>query len=183
MKRMVVTVFAVVASLAVFGCQQQDQKKQQQMNYAPPPMPAMPTQLQVNQLQEAATAAPKNPQAWIALGDAMMDSQRFSEAVEAYQKGLALDPKNVPARVDMGTCYRGLGKFDKAVEEYRKALKIEPNFPNGHRNMAVVLGYDLHKTSEGLAEFKKYLDLAPNAPDAPQVRQAIQELSSRPAGK
>jgi len=84
----------------------------------------------------------------------------------------------------MGTSYRGIGKFDKAVEEYRKALKINPNFPNGRRNLAVVLSYDLHDTAQGVKEFKKYLEVAPNAPDVEAVRQSIRELSAaRPAGK
>jgi tetratricopeptide (TPR) repeat protein len=108
-----------------------------------------------------------------------MDSRRFSEAINAYEKSLALDPKNVNVRVDMGTCYRGVGKFDKAVEEYRKALKINPNFPNGHRNLGVVLAMDLHNKEEGIKEFKKYLELVPDAPDAATIRHTIEELASR----
>jgi tetratricopeptide (TPR) repeat protein len=147
-------------------------------------MPAVISPMQIDQLQQTAKAAPKNSQAWVSLGDALMDSRRFGEAIEAYQKGLALDPKNVNARVDLGTCYRGIGKFDKAVEEYRKALAIQPNHSNGHRNLGVVLSYDLHDTAQGVKEFKKYLELAPNAPDADAVRQSIRELSAgSPAGK
>jgi tetratricopeptide (TPR) repeat protein len=81
--------------------------------------------------------------------------------------------------VDQGTCYRGIGKFDKAVEQYRKALKIDPKFPNGHRNLAVVLAYDLHDTKEGIKEFQKYLEIAPNAPDVETIRQTIRELSAK----
>jgi tetratricopeptide (TPR) repeat protein len=84
----------------------------------------------------------------------------------------------------MGTSYRGIGKFDLAVEEYRKALKIDPNFPNGHRNLGVVLSYDLHDTAQGLKEFKKYLELAPDAPDVEAIKKSVQELSAaKPAGK
>jgi len=176
-------VVVLVLALAIMGCQQEE--KQQKMNYTAAPMPsAMPTQMQVGQLEAAAKAAPKNPQAWISLGDSLMDSQRFSDAIEAYKKGLALDPKNVNARVDLGTCYRGIGKFTQAVDEYQKALKTDPNHPNGHRNLGVVLAYDLHDTAGGLKEFQKYLELAPNAPDANGVRQAVQELGSmKPVGK
>jgi tetratricopeptide (TPR) repeat protein len=176
-KIVVVFIMAVVVALGAFGCKKPEQK-QKPVEYTGAPMPAVISPMQIDQLQQAAKAAPKNSQAWVSLGDALMDSRRFGEAIEAYQKGLALDPKNVNARVDMGTCYRGIGKFDKAVEEYRKALAIQPNHPNGHRNLAVVLSYDLHDTAQGVKEFKKYLELAPNAPDADAVRQSIRELSA-----
>jgi tetratricopeptide (TPR) repeat protein len=177
MKKTVIMVCALVAALGAQGCQREN-KQQQQMNYTAAPMPALSPK-QIDQLQAAAKAAPKNPQAWISLGDALMDAQRFGEAVEAYQKALAIDPKNVPVLVDQGTCYRGTGKFDKAVEQYRKAIKIDPDFPNGHRNLGVVLGFDLNKKTEAIKEFTRYLELAPNGPDADSVRQAMQELAAR----
>jgi len=176
MKRTIMVMVVCAFALGTFGCKQE--QKQPQVSYTGAPQAAMPTTMQFDQLQQAAKASPKNAQAWIDLGNAYMDAQRFEEAVDAYGKGLALDPKNVNVLVDQGTCYRGIGKFDKAVEQYRKALKIDPNFPNGHRNLAVVLAYDLHKRDEGLKEFRKYIEVAPNAPDAERVKQAIQELSS-----
>jgi len=179
MNKTVSILIAFLFALGISGCQKEE-TKQQQMSYTGAPMmqAPFPSPVQIDQLQQAAKAAPKNAQAWTKLGDALMDSQRFSEAVEAYGKSLALEPKNVNVLVDQGTCYRGVGKFDKAVEQYQKALKIDPNFPNGHRNLAVVLAFDQGKKKEGLKEFQKYLEVAPNAPDAGQVRQAIQELSA-----
>ncbi len=140
--------------LGVLGCQQKKEETSK-VTYAPP---AGPSPLEIDQFEQAAKSSPKSKDVWINLGNAMMDAQRYSEAIEAYQKALALDPKNVSVRVDMGTCYRGTRKFDKAVEEYRKALRIDPNFPNGHRNLAVVLGNDLHQNKEAVKEFQKYLE-------------------------
>jgi cytochrome c-type biogenesis protein CcmH/NrfG len=170
----IASILTVLVLLFVFlGCQKKEEKSQ--MTYTPPPGPSP---LEISQLQQAAKRSPKNKDVWINLGNALMDSQRFNEAIEAYQKALVLDPKNVSVRVDMGTCYRGIGKSDKAVEEYRKALKIDPNFPNGHRNLAVVLSSDLHQNKEAIKEFQKYLELMPNAPDADVIRRTIQQLSS-----
>ncbi len=175
MKKIVVAALSFLM-LVTIGCKQQEQEqKQQQLNYSPA---AAPAQLQLDQMEQAAKMAPKNAQAWINLGNALMDAQRFGEAVDAYEKALALEPKNVPVLVDQGTCYRGIGKFDKAVEQFRKALKIDPDFPNGHRNLGVVLGFDLKKKSEGIKELKRYLELVPSGPEADSARKALQELSS-----
>lgn len=138
----------------------------------------MPSQDETRRLEQIAKQAPKNTEAWIALGNNLMDASRFGEAVDAYQKALALDSKNVDVRVDMGTCYRGMGKPEKAMEEYKKAIKINPNHVNAHRNMGVVLAFDLRRNKDAIKEFEKYLELAPNAPDAPQIRQTVGELKT-----
>ncbi len=169
---------SVLIGLAVFvlaagGCQKQEQK--QQVNYTP----AAPSAVEIDQFQQAARSNPKSAEAWTRLGDALMDAQRFSEAIDAYEKSLALSPRNVNVLVDQGTCYRGVGKYDMAIKQYRKALTIDPNFPNAHRNLGVVLGIDLHKKEEGIKEFKRYLELVPNGPGSDQIRQAMQELSAQ----
>ena len=172
----ILSIFTLLFIVTAFGCQQQKEQKQQT---SPMPMAAPgPSPMEIEQLKAVTKNSPKNAQAWISLGDALMDSRRFDEAVDAYQKGLELDPKNVNARVDMGTCYRGIGKFDKAVEEYRKAIQINPSFPTSHRNLAVVLATDLHQNQEAVKEIQKYLELAPNAPDAAEMRKMMQQLSS-----
>ena len=174
MKKLMSIMTVLVFVVNVYGCQQKKEEKSQ-LAYTPP---AAPSPLEINQLEQAAKVSPRSKDAWINLGNALMDAQQYGEAVKAYQKALVLDPKNVSVRVDMGTCYRGTGKFDKAVEEYRKALKIDPNFPNGHRNLAVVLSSDLRQNKEAVREFQKYLELMPDAPDADSIRRTIQQLSA-----
>ena len=172
MKKIASIVMVLAMTIGAFGCQQK-KEEQRPATYAPP----VPSQTEISQLEQMAKASPKNKEPWINLGNMLMDAQRMNEAIDAYEKALALDPKNVPVRVDLGTCYRGIGKFDKAVEEYRKALKIDPNFPNGHRNLGVVLANDLHDNKQAIPEFQKYLELMPNAPDAGEIKKTIEMLS------
>ncbi len=174
MKKISSVLIVLLVMTGVSGCKQKKEEKSQ-ITYTPP---MAPSTLEIDRLQQATKSAPKNKGAWIELGNALMDSQRFGEAIDAYQKALAMDPKNVPVIVDLGTCYRGVRQFDKAVEAYRKAIKLDPNFPNGHRNMGVVLAYDLHQNKEAVKAFQKYLEVAPTAADAGEIRQMIQQLSS-----
>lgn len=181
MKRTLSIMLMLLIASGILGCQQNKEQKNQVTygdNQVATLPPQMPSQLQIDQLQMAVKASPKSVEAWTNLGNALMDAQRFGEAVDAYEKSLALQPKNVNVIVDLGTCYRGVGKFDKAVEQYRKALKIEPNFPNAHRNLGVVLSFDLHNKKDGIKAFQRYLEIMPNAPDADSIRQSIGELSS-----
>jgi tetratricopeptide (TPR) repeat protein len=107
-----------------------------------------------------------------------MDTSRFHEAIDAYQKVLELDPKNVDVIVDMGTCYRGIKRSDRAAEEYRKAIAINPRHLNAHRNLGTVLLFDLGNKKQGIKELEEYLRLSPNTPDANQIRQEIARMKA-----
>ena len=162
---------------AIAGCQQKEEPKPQ---YQFPTGPVVNVQSgeQEKMLREVIAKDPKNLNALINLGNMMMDTSRFSEAVEAYQKALDIDPKNVDVRVDMGTCYRKLGKPDVALKEYRKALELNPNHLFALKNMGVVFAYDLRDADQAVKAFEKALALAPNAPDAEQLKQEIQKLKA-----
>ncbi len=165
----------VLVLIAVTSCSQQRKEPKGQAGYPGGAAVAISPE-EMRMLEQAVKQSPKNAAAWTALGNALMDSNRFSEAVDAYQKALALDPKNVDVRVDMGTCLKNSGRPQLAVEEYRKAIKINPNHIYAHRNMGVVLAFDLKDKKEAVKEFEKYLELAPNAPDAGEIRQMVQNL-------
>lgn len=152
---------------------------------APSPQGTPPASLQradddIRLLREALKDDPGNLAAWIKLGNTLMDSGRNRDAADAYEKALAIDPKNVDVRVDMGTCYRNSGRPEKAVEAYRKAIEINPRHINAHRNLGVVLAYDLGDRAGAVREFEEYLKLYPSAPDAQQVRQDIEALKMPP---
>lgn len=172
-------IIAIVLLLFTIGACQQQQEPKGQLPHAGAPL-QMPQQnaQEIALLQDAVRKDPGNVTAWIQLGNIMMDTSRFSEAVDAYQKALAIDPRNVDVRVDMATCYRGMGNSAKAVEEYRKAIEINPKHPYAHRNLGVTLLFDLKDKTGAAKEFEKYLELSPFAQDASQIRQTLKELKA-----
>jgi len=170
MNRLVLVCLAAVFLFA--NCQKKEEPKVQSQV----PAGTMVMQDKILQLQELVRQNPKNLNAWIGLGNSLMDSGRFPEAVDAYQKALEIDPKNTDVRVDMGTCYRSAGQPDSAAEEYKKAIASNPGHPNAHRNLGIVLAFDLKNKREAIREFEEYLKVAPNAPDAQQISQLIAEL-------
>jgi Flp pilus assembly protein TadD len=172
MRKILIICLATLLFLA--NCTKKEEPKSQT------PLSAGPigTQSEILRLQELVRQSPNNPNAWIELGNILMDSSRFHEAVDAYQKALKMDEKNVDVRVDMGTCYRLIGRSDKAVEEYSKAIAINPGHLNAHRNLGIVLAFDFKKKRDGIKELEEYLRLAPKAPDAEKMRQLIAKLKA-----
>ena len=131
---------------------------------------------EVRLLHDMLTDNPDNINSWIKLGNIFMDTQRYKDAIDAYQKALDINPSVTNVRVDMGTCYRRIGRPDKAIEEYKKAIAMDPTHPNAHRNMGIVLGFDLGQKDQAIKELQEYLRLLPQAPDKDTVRQAIEKL-------
>lgn len=178
MKKFFVWSAIVLAALA--GCKkmEQSQQQQQQQQQSPTQNITVHSPEKIAVLKSLLQKNPGNVDGWISLGNMLMDSSNFKDAIDAYQKALELTPNNVDVRVDMGTCYRGTGNPLRAVEEYRKAVKINPDHVNAHKNLAVVLAYDLKSSSEAIKEFEIYLKLVPNAPDKGQVMRIIEELKT-----
>ena len=178
---LVLVVAVIAAGLSACKQQQQSQWSQGQAGQnqvvVPPAMVMNPGEIQ--RLETIAKANAGNATAWIALGNAQMDAQRFAEAIISYQRALDLDPKNVDVRVDMGTCYRGVGQPERAIEEYKKGMKYNPRHAMAYLNSGIVYANDLKKNAEALKSFEKYLELAPNAPNAADIRQEIQRLKGK----
>ena len=174
MKKIIIVLILCFAMFA--NCQKKEEK---------PVQTSMPSGIiQMNQeiqiLQDAVKQDPENVVAWTKLGNLMMDSSRFLEAIDAYEKALKLNPKNVDIRVDMGTCYRRIGRPDRAAEEFRKAITINPRHPYAHRNLGVVLAFDLNDKKQAINEFEEYIKLSPDTPDSQQIRNLVNELKSEP---
>ncbi len=167
-----------IACLAAFLFLANCQKKEEPKVQTPLPSGPIQTQNEIGLLQEAVRQDPKNVNAWMNLGNILMDTSRFQEAIDAYQKALELDPKNVDVMVDMGTCYKNIGKPDRAAEEFRKAIKINPGHLYAHRNLGVVLANDIGDKKQAIKEFEEYLRLSPNTPDAQRIRQEVVRLKA-----
>jgi cytochrome c-type biogenesis protein CcmH/NrfG len=167
-----------IACLAAFLFLANCQKKEEPKVQMPLTSGPIQTQNEIGLLQEAVRQDPKNVNAWITLGNMLMDNSRFQEAIDAYQQALELAPRNADVMVDMGTCYKNIGKPDRAAEEFRKAIKINPGHLYAHRNLGVVLANDIGDKKQAIKEFEEYLRLSPDTPDTQRIRQEVVRLKA-----
>ena len=97
----------------------------------------------------------------------------------AARPALADDPATRAARrhFDRGEKLFALGKFDDALHEYQEAFDAKPlpdflfNIGQCYRNLG---DYD-----QAIFSYKKYLSLAPDAPNKDAVQQLIDELETK----
>ena len=62
------------------------------------------------------------------MGIALQKQNKLEEAIEAYNKALAIKPDYCRRYYNMGIALQGQGKLEEAIEAYNKALAIKPDY-------------------------------------------------------
>jgi len=68
--------------------------------------------------------------------------------------------------------------YERAVLEFVQAAKLAPNWPDVYFNLGSVQA-KAGNYGEAMRYYKRYLELAPNAPDAAKIREEIYKLEYR----
>jgi len=66
-------------------------------------------------------------------------------------------------------------ELEDAIKEFQEAARLEPNWPDPYYNLGLTQE-KAGKLREAAASFKKYLQLAPNVPDAAKIQEQIYKL-------
>jgi tetratricopeptide (TPR) repeat protein len=129
---------------------------------------------QLANLKAAVERDPKNFQALQQLGNMYMDAAKFPQAVEYYERALAVH-EDPAIRTDLGICYKQAGQLDKSVDAFRRVGEEAPDQWQALFNEAIVLG-ELKRFDEARAVAARLKQMRP---DDPQV----QKLATALAGK
>ena len=90
-----------------------------------PEQMALRRQARLRYLTAAATARPSSVPASTRLGDALLDSGRFEEALDCYRRAIRLRPDADSYR-HLGELFRRQKRFGEATDAYRTAIRLQP---------------------------------------------------------
>ncbi len=88
--------------------------------------------------RDTAEKRPQNPRAWISICRALAAKGRYSEAVEAAEKAVALDPESEEILVSLSAALKGAGKEEESIQALEHALKLAPGNCFAHYNLSVL---------------------------------------------
>ncbi|MFZ0314017.1 MAG: tetratricopeptide repeat protein [Candidatus Korobacteraceae bacterium] len=131
----------------------------------------------ISVLQQATQVDPSQDLVWGYLGDAQRgaaehstDSQAkskyYQDAIESYQKALAIKPTSGAYMAQLADAYAHSGQTDKAVQLYASAVQADP--PNAgayYYNVGAVLT-NTGKVDDAIAAFDKAIELDPKRASA-----------------
>jgi tetratricopeptide (TPR) repeat protein len=117
-------------------------------------------------MQEATAAEPTKDLLWAYLGDAYRGAKKYPEAVEAYQKALAINPNSGAYHNGLADSLAKSGQTEKAMAEWNAAAAAEPaNAGTYYFNEGAILT-NQGKVDEANAAFDKSLEVDPKRADA-----------------
>lgn len=140
------------------------------------PLLSQETLKRINDAQRHTVSEPGNASAWVELGNAWYDAEMPKEAIEAYDRALALKPDDSDVLNDQGAMYRQIGDARRAVENFERALAIAPDNLESMYNLGYVYAFDLNRMDRALEVWQRYLKMDSTSETAEQIRSFIRQL-------
>lgn len=108
---------------------------------------------------------PGNIEAYLCLGNALHELERYDEAVAVYDKALLHVPETGALYHNRGNSLLELGRWADAIASYRKSLCFLPDFAEAYVTIATAL-QSLRKPFEAMASCHRALAIDPSCAEA-----------------
>jgi predicted Zn-dependent protease len=103
---------------------------------------------------------------------ANFQNQEFARAKRGLAAALERNPNDANAHYNLGRvlwAQGGAKNAEQVLEAYGNALQLDPTLAGAWRDAGLVL-YELRDVNRAAQAFERYLQLAPDAPEAPKLR-------------
>ena len=132
-------------------------------------------------LLDAVTKNPNDYDSLVKLGNVFYDGQQYPNAIQYYERALAIHPENPDVRTDMGTAYWYTGDADKAVAAMQTSLKYRPGHPQTLFNLGWVRWQGKADPKGAISAWEQLLKANPDYPQRQQVEQYIAKAKEHAA--
>lgn len=118
----------------------------------------------------------------VALGVATFHQTRvWRDSRSLWTHALRVTPDSPRAHDNLGLVLLGERDLAGAERHFRTAVRAWPWYAHAHNNLAATL-YEQGRVQEAIAHWRRFLELAPNDPKAPAVREALAKLEGSGEG-
>jgi tetratricopeptide (TPR) repeat protein len=132
-------------------------------------------------LERAVTDHPDDPAAELALARSLTGERDFVAALRHFDAASRLDPKDPESRAYGGWIVYLAGLTDQALPRINAAIAVDEQYPDAHFFKGIVLLRGKNDGAAAVPELQRYLALAPDSPQADQVRQLLAPALEKPA--
>ena len=141
------------------------------------PPPALDAE-RVRTLQSAIERNPRDAGSYTLLGNTYFDAERWTEAIDAYQRSLAIEPDNADVSTDLGVSYYSTNRVDEALAQFEHSLKVSPNHTKTLFNKGIVLAFGKENLDAATDTWKKLVEIAPDTPEGQQARRFLENVAA-----
>jgi tetratricopeptide (TPR) repeat protein len=129
------------------------------------------------ELRTAVSLSPDLPDVQIRLGSVLGTLGRTNEAAAAFSEAIRLQPENADAHYNFGIALAQAGRLPDAAREFRATVALRPADVEARFNLGIALA-QLGQRDDAIAQLTEALRIKP---DLIQARQALADLTARPA--
>ena len=129
--------------------------------------------------QKTLALDPKNMLAHFALGNAFLKSNQAELALLEYKEAINLNPEHIPSYANMGTVQMQLGMFNQGRATFEAILSKKPGIAKIHKYLGIIHAQMKESPDKAIFHLQESLRLAPNQPEAAQIKLMIQTVTKR----
>lgn len=134
------------------------------------------TSLTLEQLEEKVNEEPKNAELRVQLGVVYGQKQENDKAIEQFQQAIAIDGKSVLGHLNLANAYSVTHQDNLALQEYETVIALDPKQSDAYLNLGIIYFYQLHQNDKAIGYWNKFLELAPEDPQAGSIKQVLNTI-------
>ncbi len=119
-------------------------------------------------LRQTVQREPGNLDAWIDLGNALLQENALDEAQKSFLEAVSLDYRSGDAHFGLGLAEYGRGDYEAALFQFNEVARLYPERFDGHFNRGVTLA-KLRRYEEAVEAFSAALETSAEVSSAEQV--------------
>ncbi|MDD5091085.1 MAG: tetratricopeptide repeat protein [Candidatus Wallbacteria bacterium] len=119
----------------------------------------------LEEAQKLLRAVPGDHSIHLTIANCMFNMGRYSDALDHYNKVLALKPDNLQAKINSAHAYKCSGEVQKARDIYLELIRKGKGYPDIHKHLGDVY-FVLGETEGAIEEYDQAVKLNPNYQDA-----------------
>ncbi len=114
----------------------------------------------------------KTAEDWLNKGNALLDQEKYDEAIKAYDEAIRLDPNHAAAWILKGGALAKQGKYDEAIKIIDEAIRLDPKVAAAWGLKGVVL-HNQSKYDEAIKAIDEAIRLDPKIAAAWRVKELL----------
>ncbi len=118
-----------------------------------------------------------NPETYLLLGDAYRKLIDGGNAVQAYNKALALDPKLAEAKYKIGKIYETQNNREFFLQAFEDAIQLDPNYAPAYHELYYY--YATHDVNKAVTYLDKYIAVSDPGPEMEYAKADLLYVSSK----
>ncbi len=121
------------------------------------------------QARKVLDLAPHRLEAWVHLGNLLMQQQASTEALQLYQRAIQVHPMQPDFHFNLGYLYAMQGQTDAAIQAYEKTIELAPDSFGALQQLGYI-SLQLNRYEDAIKYYRQALAIKP---DLPEVKKQL----------